>query len=196
MRTWLLAAAALLLFAAPASAAPELVEIGSFGAPVHVASPPNDPRVFVVEQGGTVKIAGGGTFVDLTGPTLSGGERGLLSIAFPPDYATSGLFYVFMTSEPDGDVEVREYRRSAADPNVADPTPVRTLLDEPHSATNHNGGQLQFGPDGALYARTPRPPRRSGRSIASTRPRARDRCGRPGCATRGGSRSTARPATC
>jgi glucose/sorbosone dehydrogenase len=152
MRTWLLAAAALLLFAAPASAAPELVEIGRFGAPVHVASPPNDPRVFVVEQGGTVKIAGGGTFVDLTGPTLSGGERGLLSIAFPPDYATSGLFYVFMTSEPDGDVEVREYRRSAADPNVADPTPVRTLLDEPHSATNHNGGQLQFGPDGALYA--------------------------------------------
>jgi Glucose / Sorbosone dehydrogenase len=107
----------------------------------------------VVEQGGLVKIVGGGTFIDLTGPTNSGDlERGLLSIAFPPDYATSGLFYLFLTADDGpGDVEVREYRRSAADPNVADPAPVRTLLDEDHSAGNHNGGQLQFGPDGALY---------------------------------------------
>lgn len=151
MRAGLLAAAVLLLFAAPASAAPELVKLGDFSNPVHVASPPNDSRVFVVEQDGLVKIVGGGTFIDLTAPTESDGyEQGLLSIAFRPDYATSGLFYVFLTAE-DGDVEVREYRRSAADPNVADPTLVRTLLDEPHSASNHNGGQLQFGPDGALY---------------------------------------------
>jgi hypothetical protein len=143
MRAALLAAALLLLAATPAAAAPELVKLGDFTDPVHVASPPNDPRVFVVEQGGLVKIAGGGTFLDLTGPTDSDSlERGLLSIAFPPDYATSGLFYVFMTSEPDGDVEVREYRGG---------THVRTLLDEEHTAPNHNGGQLQFGPDGALY---------------------------------------------
>jgi Glucose / Sorbosone dehydrogenase len=143
MRAVLLAAALLLLAAAPASAAPELVKLGDFTDPVHVASPPNDPRVFVVEQGGLVKIVGGGTFLDLTGPTDSSDlERGLLSIAFPPDYATSGLFYVFLTAEPDGDVEVREYRGT---------TLLRTLLDEDHTAGNHNGGQLQFGPDGALY---------------------------------------------
>jgi Glucose / Sorbosone dehydrogenase len=152
MRALALAVAVLALTAAPAAAAPELVPLGSFTDPVHVASPPNDPRVFVVEQGGLVKIAGGGTFIDLTGPTLAGGERGLLSIAFPPDYAASGLFYVFMTADPSGDIEVHEYRRSAADPNVADPTLIRRLLDFPHGATNHNGGQLQFGPDGALYA--------------------------------------------
>jgi len=143
MRAALLAAALALLAAAPASAAPELVKLGDFQSPVHVASPPNDDRVFVVEQGGLVKIVGGGTFLDISGETLSGSERGLLSMAFAPDYATSGLFYVFLTSRPSGDVEVREYRGS---------TLVRTLLDEPHSASNHNGGQLQFGPDGALYA--------------------------------------------
>ena len=67
MRAGLLAVAFVLLAAVPASAAPQLVEVGRFNAPVHVASPPNDPRVFVVEQTGTVKIVGGGTFLDLTG---------------------------------------------------------------------------------------------------------------------------------
>jgi hypothetical protein len=143
MRAALLATALLLLAAAPASAAPQLVKIGDFSAPVHVASPPNDPRVFVVEQRGAIKVVGGGTFLDLTAETLYGSERGLLSMAFAPDYATSGRFFVFLTSRPNGDVEVREYQGS---------TLVRTLLDEPHSASNHNGGQLQFGPDGALYA--------------------------------------------
>jgi hypothetical protein len=143
MRAGLLAATVLLLAATPAAAAPELVEVGRFTAPVHVTSPPNDPRVFVVEQQGTIEIVGGGTFLDLTNETLNGGERGLLSMAFPPDYAASGRYYVFLTSRPNGDVEVREYQGS---------TLVRTLLDVPHSASNHNGGQLQFGPDGALYA--------------------------------------------
>jgi hypothetical protein len=143
MRALLLAVAFLLSAAASASAAPRLVEIGRFDSPVHVASPPNDSRVFVVEQGGRIRIAGGGTFLDLTADTLDGGERGLLSMAFAPDYATSGRYFVFLTSQPAGDVEVREYRGG---------TLVRTLLDEPHSAPNHNGGQLQIGPDGALYA--------------------------------------------
>jgi hypothetical protein len=143
MRAGVLAVALLLLAAAPASAAPELVEVGRFSSPVHVASPPGDQRVFVVEQAGAIRIAGGGTLLDITSETLSGGERGLLSMAFAPDYATSGRFYVFLTSRPAGNVEVREYRGT---------TLVRTLLDVPHSAGNHNGGQLQFGPDGALYA--------------------------------------------
>ena len=143
MRALLAALAFLLAAAASAQAAPRLVEIGRFSSPVHVASPPNDPRVFVVEQGGRIRIAGGGTFLDLTADTLAGGERGLLSMAFAPDYATSGRFFVFLTSRPAGDVEVREYRGTML---------VRRLLDEPHGASNHNGGQLQIGPDGALYA--------------------------------------------
>ncbi len=154
MRAWLPAVAFLLLAAAPASAAPQLVEIGRFNAPVHVASPPNDPRVFVVEQGGLVKIAGGGTFLDVTGRTNGGGEEGLLSIAFPPDYATSGRFYVFLTTTDGNALQVLEFQRSP-DPYVADPTTARLVLSIPHTtASNHNGGQLQFGPDGFLYVST------------------------------------------
>jgi hypothetical protein len=151
MRAALLAAAIVLLAAGPAYAAPELVKIGDFQDPVHVASPPGDTRVFVVEQRGLVNIAGAGTFLDLRNQTVLNYERGLLSIAFSPNYATSGLFYVFLTAQPGGDIEVREYRQNPASPNLADPTLLRTLVDEPHGATNHNGGQLQFGPDGLLY---------------------------------------------
>jgi Glucose / Sorbosone dehydrogenase len=153
MRSALAAAALALVCAAPAEAAPTLVKIGEFSAPVHVASPPQDGRVFVVEQNGLVKIAGGGTFLDLTGLTDGGGERGLLSIAFPPDYGATGLFYVFLTAQDDGRLRVLEYRRSA-DPNVADPASGREILSIPHPAGNHNGGQLQFGPDGMLYVST------------------------------------------
>jgi glucose/arabinose dehydrogenase len=79
------------------------------------------------------------------------GERGLLSMAFAPDYATSRLFYVAFTNA-NGDVEVDEFRRNPADPMRADPTSRRRLLVVPHrDAGNHNGGQLQFGPDGYLY---------------------------------------------
>ncbi len=151
MRALLLAAVVLALTAAPAAAAPELVKLGDFTDPVHIASPPNDGRVFVVEQAGRVRIVGGGTFIDLSGDVLLAEERGLLSIAFSPGYAANGLFYVFLTSKPSGDVEVREYRVSPSDPNVASPTLIRRLLDEPHAQQFHNGGQLQFGPDGALY---------------------------------------------
>lgn len=149
----LLAAAVLaLVCAAPAMAVPTLVKVGDFSSPVHVASPPQDSRVFVVEQGGLVRIAGGGTFLDVTALTAGGGERGLLSIAFAPDYGTSGLFYVFLTAREDGALRVLEFRRSA-DPNVADPASAREILRIPHpGAANHNGGQLQFGPDGMLYA--------------------------------------------
>ena len=154
MRTWLVATAFVLLAAAPASAAPQLVEVGRFNAPVHVASPPNDPRGFVVEQGGLVKIVGGGTFLDVTNRTSGGGEQGLLSIAFPPDYAAGGRFYVFLTTADGNYLQVIEFQRSA-DPYVADPATARPILSIPHmTASNHNGGQLQFGPVGALYVST------------------------------------------
>jgi len=156
MRAALIAVALLLTTAAPAAAAPTLVSLGNFASPVHVASPPNDPRVFVVERRGVVKIAGGGTFLDVTARTESAyTERGLLSIAFPPDYATSGRFYVFLTAKsPLGELQVIEFQRSA-DPNVAGPATGPPILAIPHAgAPNHNGGQLQFGPDGFLYVST------------------------------------------
>jgi hypothetical protein len=92
---------------------------------------------------------GGGTFLDASGLTDgSQEERGLLSIAFPPDYATSGRFYVFLTAEDNGALRVLEFA------NGAGATPTRELLSIPHGPEYHNGGQLQFGPDGMLYVST------------------------------------------
>jgi Glucose / Sorbosone dehydrogenase len=154
-RALTLAAALALVTPGSATAAPTLVRIGDFSAPVHVASPPGDARVFVVEQGGLVKIVGGGTFLDVTTLTDGGGERGLLSIAFAPDYPASGRVYVFLTARADGALRIIEYRRSAGDPSRADPASARPLLTIPHPGfANHNGGQLQFGPDGMLYVGT------------------------------------------
>jgi Glucose / Sorbosone dehydrogenase len=147
MRALLLGAALALLAAAPASAAPELVKLGDFADPVHVASPPNDGRVFVVEKNGLIKIVGGGTFLDATGLTSgSAEERGLLSMAFAPDYASSGRYYVFLTDADDGALKVLEF--------AGGPSPTRELLSIPHGPEYHNGGQLQFGPDGMLYVST------------------------------------------
>ena len=154
MRAWLVAAAVLLAAAAPAAAAPDLVEIGDFTRPVHVASPPNDTRVFVVEQDGLVRIAGGGVFLDVTDRTDGDGERGLLSLAFSPDYATSGRFYVYLTTTGSPyEMQVLEFRRSATNANRADPATARTVwrLAHPPGPAFHNGGQLQFGPDRRLY---------------------------------------------
>jgi glucose/arabinose dehydrogenase len=170
MRRAILALAAVLLaLPAAAQAAPQLVPVGgSFSQPLYVAGPPGDPsRVFVVEKTGAVQLVVDGQraatpFADLTGVVTSAAEeRGLLSIAFPPDYATSGLFYVFFTTNgsladtQEGDLVVAEGRRSAGNPNVADPGYLRVLFSITHPATNHNGGQLAFSPaDGALYAST------------------------------------------
>jgi glucose/arabinose dehydrogenase len=161
-----LALALLLLTAVPAGAAPRLQPIGgSFANPVAIASPPGDPaRIMVVEQAGTIRLIKGGVrsatpFLDLSAITLSGGERGLLSVAFPPDYARTGLFYVYLTakaaaaSSGDGEIQIREYRRADAD--RADPASGRVVLAIPHNQfSNHNGGQLQFGPDGMLWIGT------------------------------------------
>jgi len=133
--------------------------------PIHAASPPGDPRVFVVERGGGVRIVEDGALKStpfLTVPNVDTfNERGLLSIAFAPDYATSGLFYVFTVAagsdaldpsgEP-GDLRIVEYSRSTTDPALADPDSARLVLKQAHGgAANHNGGQLAFGPEGLLY---------------------------------------------
>jgi hypothetical protein len=79
-------------------------------------------------------------------------ERGLLSIAFAPDYATSGLVYAFYTNKG-GDLVISEFKRGGSD-LVADSGSERVLLNIPHPVSNHNGGQLQVGPDGFLYIST------------------------------------------
>ena len=129
--------AALLLLAGSrgaAAAAPELVPVGTFSDPVALAAPPRDAsRLFVVERGGVVRLIKDGVtlpapFADLTTPVLAGGERGLLGMAFAPDYATSGLAYVFLTAKsPAGELQIRELRRSA-DPDRAVPGAGRLVL--------------------------------------------------------------------
>jgi len=147
-----------LLFPAAAHAAPAPVSIGTFATPVHVAAPPGDgSRLFVVEKAGRVQVLVNGVkaaapFLDVTDSVRAGEEEGLLSIAFAPDYGTSGLFYVFYTDNG-GDLVVAEGARSAADPNRGALT--RTVFTVPHPGeANHNGGQLAFGPDGLLYVGT------------------------------------------
>ena len=125
-------------------------------------------RLFVVEQGGRIRIIQNGfllatPFLNLaTAPSIvtSGGERGLLGLAFHPQYASNGQFFVYFTGNANagaglaaGDIVIARYQRSAADPNFADPASRVNILTIPHSTyINHNGGSLRFGPDGYLYA--------------------------------------------
>ncbi|HET6548074.1 MAG TPA: PQQ-dependent sugar dehydrogenase [Solirubrobacter sp.] len=131
-----------------------LQKVGSFDSPLYVTAPPGDRRrVFVVEQGGKIRVIRGGRtlrkpFLDVSDKVSAGGERGLLSMAFAPDYARSGLFYVDYT-DTDGNTRVVEYRRRSAD--VADPGSARQVLFQRQPESNHNGGLLLFGPDKLLY---------------------------------------------
>ncbi len=114
-------------------------------------------RLFVVEQGGTIRIISGGVvlstpFLDIGAKLISGGERGLLGLAFDPSYSTNGFFYVYYTSQPAGEITIARYSVSG-DPNVANANSEHILKTQTHSkASNHNGGSLVFGPDGCLYA--------------------------------------------
>jgi glucose/arabinose dehydrogenase len=126
-----------------------------------VQDPTNSAIQFVVEQGGRIRVVSSGTllgpdFLDLRGAIASGGERGLLGMAFAPDYASSRRFYVNFTN-PAGHTVVARFRRSS-DPFVADASSRFDLLwgaarkpfiEQPFA--NHNGGNLVFGPDGYLY---------------------------------------------
>ena len=91
-------------------------------------------------------------FLDISAEVATDGERGLLSITFPPDYESSGLMYVYMVARaPVGELQVREFQRSA-DPDLAVPGPGRIVWRQAHAqASNHNGGQVEFGPDGLLW---------------------------------------------
>ena len=136
------------------------VPVAVFATPTYLTSAPGDPAaVYVTERAGMIKRAVGNpftatTFLNIVALVSIAGEGGLLSVAFPPDHATSGLFYVYIANK-DLDIEIIEFRRSTTDPTVADPASRRTVLVIAHRAfTNHYGGQLQFGPDGYLYIGT------------------------------------------
>jgi glucose/arabinose dehydrogenase len=125
-----------------------LKQIGSFESPVYVTGAPGFPKLlFVVEQGGTVRVLRNGhgltrPFLDIHDLISSGGERGLLSIAFPPDYERSGRFYVYDT-DPRGNLRIDEFRRRSA--TRAARGSRRAVVRIPHPVnSNHNGGQLQF----------------------------------------------------
>jgi glucose/arabinose dehydrogenase len=140
-----------------ASRGVRLKKIGSFSSPIYVTAPTGDrSRVFVVERAGRIRVVLNGKklgtpFLDISSNVRTDGERGLLSMAFAPDYATSGLFYVYFTDKG-GDIHIQQFQRSS-NPNVAASGSGKNIITIEHSRfSNHNGGQLQFGPDGFLYA--------------------------------------------
>jgi cysteine-rich repeat protein len=124
--------------------------------PVHVTAPPLDPnRLFVVEQPGRIRLLEDGTlratpFLDIGAKVLSGDERGLLSVAFHPDFERNGFFYVNYTRVPDGATVVARYHADAGAAQ-ADPASEHVLFTVAQPFANHNGGLDVFGPDGSLY---------------------------------------------
>ncbi|HEX8502759.1 MAG TPA: PQQ-dependent sugar dehydrogenase [Pyrinomonadaceae bacterium] len=131
--------------------------LGGFTAPVGVTNAADGSnRLFVVEQGGRIRVVKNGAllptpFLNISARISSGGERGLLGLAFPREYARKGYFYVNYTN-PAGDTIISRFQRSAADPDVADPASEQILLTIGQPFANHNGGQLAFSQrDRMLY---------------------------------------------
>lgn len=120
--------------------------------PVFVTAPPGDDRLFIVEKGGAIRVLAGGEvssepFLDIGDRVSETGERGLLGLAFHPGFASNGRLFVHYTDDV-GANRVVEY---VADGGTADPDSARILLTVPQPASNHNGGMIEFGPDGRLY---------------------------------------------
>lgn len=142
--------------AAAALTGPHLRTLGTFSAPVFLTQPKEDTsRLFVVELGGRIRVVKQGRilskpFLDVSSRVSCCGERGLLGLAFAPDYRTSGRFYINYTDKA-GDTRVVEYRRSRSSSDLADPVSARVVLTQGQPEPNHNGGMLAFGPDGQLY---------------------------------------------
>ena len=133
-----------------------LLLLGRFRAPTYVAAPPGDDRRrFVVERAGRIVVVRDGRrlpepFLDLRGRVQTGGESGMLSMAFAPHYARSRRFYVYYTDNR-GFIRVEEFQRAMGSEDRALPGSRRLVIRHPHFRFNHKGGQLQFGPDGMLY---------------------------------------------
>ncbi len=149
------AMAALLTTPAPAQGFGLEVVSDALSQPLFATAPAGDPRLFVVEQTGAIRIVEEGSlreepFLDLSDLISVGSERGLLGLAFHPDYASNGRFYVNYTDTA-GDTRIVGYTVSADDPNVADAESANELLSVDQPRANHNGGWIAFGPDGLLY---------------------------------------------
>ena len=113
-------------------------------------------RLFVVEQGGRIRLIKSGSlqatpFLDLGSLTARDGERGLLGVAFHPRFASNRQLYVNYTRAADGATVIARYEASATNPDVVAPASAAILLTIPQPYANHNGGALKFGPDGYLY---------------------------------------------
>jgi glucose/arabinose dehydrogenase len=150
---------------------PAQVVVGGLQTPVAFARHPGDPAVwYVAQQNGVIWVIRNGVrvpapFANLSGLISTGGERGLLGLAFPANYATTGWFFVYYTAggaspHPAGSSVVSRFTRSAANPDVAEgtsrldlqwTTALRYILMRDQNTSNHNGGCLAFGPDGYLY---------------------------------------------
>lgn len=152
--------AILLLLAANAAAQDVVLQplVAGLDQPVALTHA-GDVRLFITQQTGTVVIDDAlglraTPFLDIRSIVLSGGERGLLSVAFHPRYRENGLFFVYYTNL-NGNIVIARYKVSATDPDLAGASSGTILLTIPHPTfANHNGGQLQFGPDGYLYIGT------------------------------------------
>ena len=133
-----------------------LLRLGSFDQPTYLAAPRGDRRRFVVERPGTIRIVQRGRvlgrpFLDISDRVTTGGESGLLSMAFARDYSSSRRFWVYYTDRQ-GFIQIDQFRVSAGDRNQADPASRRSVIRVPHPRFNHKGGQLQTAPDGTLFA--------------------------------------------
>ena len=130
--------------------------VSGLSSPVFLTQPLNDGRIFVVEQAGRIRVVKDGVlqatpFLNISTRVLSGGERGLLSVAFHPQYATNHYFYVYFTTQTTGDIRIERFT-TTANADVADPATSKLIFTTPHPNSNHNGGLVSFGPDGMLYA--------------------------------------------
>lgn len=136
-----------------------LVEFASgLTSPVEITNA-NDTRLFVVQQDGIIKIIqpngtiNSADFINISSKVLYGGERGLLGLAFHPQYTTNGYFFVYYNNTA-GNIIVARYSVSSTNPDVADPNSEKILLNIPKPFDNHNGGSIHFAPDGNLWVVT------------------------------------------
>ena len=150
-----------LLTSLPASASVVLTQVASgIGSPTDIQNASDGSgRLFFVRQTGQIMVWKNNVvlptpFLNISNLIVAGGERGLLGLAFHPDYRNNGLFYVNYTRSIDGATVVVRYSRSAGNPDVANPLSAMILLTIAQPFANHNGGALRFGPDGYLYIAT------------------------------------------
>jgi glucose/arabinose dehydrogenase len=159
----ILATALFSLAATPVQAQPAAAAflVGTFDTPVYVTGAPgaaSSTLLFLVEQRGVIRVLDNEVadplpFLNISSRVLFGADRGLLSVAFDPNYETNRLFYVAFINL-NSDLEINEFRRRAANAKRADQTTARRVLLIPHNEAIHHGGQLQFGPNGLLYIST------------------------------------------